>query len=168
MPILFAWATSRDRAGAYRRYAVASLIRLEKEELYTHGNPKLDIEKLFIEWVDDSVLENAGKHTSAEESSHKPTRGASSSLEDTCRLLEELVRQDVLSFSLYMQRMIARGETEPRRDGVSQISSLGSETAVRLTSPRRRPRHRNLQSICSCSDPSHYTKLPVHLWLADA
>lgn len=132
VPILFAWATTRDRAGPHRRYAVASLLRLEKEELQALGRPKLDIAKLFIDWVDASVIDTSMCQGGQSDARNKPSHRPECSIQDACILLEELVRQDVLSFSLYMQRMIARGETEPRRDGVSPRVPESSRTmAVR-------------------------------------
>jgi mediator of RNA polymerase II transcription subunit 12 len=94
LPLLFAWSTCPDRAGAHRRYAVGALIALEKAEM---REGRVDVEKAFIEWVDRG--------------------GGGDDGGEGRMLLEELIRVGVVSYSLYLQRMIARGETEERADG---------------------------------------------------
>lgn len=105
---MFAWATTRDRAGVGRRYAVAGLIRLELDALASSDQVgAVDVGKVFIDWVDSHIDDR--------------------SIAEAGKLLEELIRQDVMSFSLYTQRMIARGETEVRQDGVSRAVSFGAK-----------------------------------------
>lgn len=58
---------------------------------------RVDVEKAFIEWVDRG--------------------GGGDDGGEGRMLLEELIRVGVVSYSLYLQRMIARGETEERADG---------------------------------------------------
>lgn len=91
--LLFTWATCGDRAGAHRPYAVAALLKLELAHAAASTQPKTDIEAAFIGWLD---------------------QGPPPSHDDVVDLLSEMIRVGVASYSLYLQRMIARGETEPR------------------------------------------------------
>lgn len=99
LSILFSWATTSDRSGSHRPYAVAALIALEAE-----AKPKMDIEAAFIGWVDRGLA---------------PWDSAA-----VGGLLAELVRVGVVSYSLYFQRMIARGETEQVKEPVSGDRSV--------------------------------------------
>lgn len=101
LPILFTWSTTPDRSGSHRPYAVASLIALELQA----SNESCDVEAGFMKWVDGSVPER--RRTGV-------VRG----------LLSELIRVGAVSYSLYLQRMIARGETEEREGVVRCCSSL--------------------------------------------
>lgn len=98
LSILFTWATSADRSGSHRPYAVAALIAMERDHVASasgsssSGRSKLDVEAAFIGWIDRGLA---------------PWDSAS-----VAGLLAELVRVGVVSYSLYLQRMIARGETE--------------------------------------------------------
>lgn len=92
LPILFAWAISPDRSGSYRVYAVGKLIAIELASP-SGSNKVIDVEAAFINWIDTE--------------SPKEWRGVS-------LLLAELVRMRVVSYSSYLHRMIARGETEAR------------------------------------------------------
>ncbi|KAM0749703.1 hypothetical protein T439DRAFT_381275 [Meredithblackwellia eburnea MCA 4105] len=130
--ILFTWAVSPDRAGIHRSYAVATLIGLEREYLITSsgstsaGRTKMDVEAAFILWVDKGA--------------------ASWSKVLVASLLSELIRVGVVSYSLYLQRMIARGETELRNQLLRSVAlfgdvgnrkvSLRSEPSSRLNSDR--------------------------------
>ncbi|KAI5475649.1 Mediator complex, subunit Med12 [Pseudohyphozyma bogoriensis] len=91
--ILFSWATTPDRSGSHRAYAVASLIGMELE--FSAGSDTvLNVEAGFIRWIDDGMVGDRWAVTS---------------------LLAELIRGGVMSYSLYLQKMIARGETEQRK-----------------------------------------------------
>ncbi|KAK4057288.1 RNA polymerase II mediator complex subunit [Microbotryomycetes sp. JL221] len=108
LPIMFSWATTTDRMGQHRRYVVASLMRMALDDrIKTDSTIKtveksstltsIDVETNFIEWVDKGASCGGSR------------RGSDESIR---MLLEELIRVRVVSFSLYLQRMIARGETE--------------------------------------------------------
>ncbi|KAL8280716.1 hypothetical protein RQP46_007039 [Phenoliferia psychrophenolica] len=90
LSLLFTWATTSDRTGAHRPYAVAALVAMERD--HVAGRSKLDAEAAFIGWIDRGLA---------------PWDSAA-----VAGLLAELVRVGVVSYSLYLQRMIARGETE--------------------------------------------------------
>ncbi|KAK4705575.1 protein SPA2, partial [Phenoliferia sp. Uapishka_3] len=108
--ILFTWATCSDRTGSHRAYAVAALIALERQHALntpgssTRNRNKLDVEAAFISWIDRRL---APWDTAA-----------------VSGLLAELVRVEVVSYSLYLQRMIARGETEQRTETPSMHLQL--------------------------------------------
>ena len=93
---LFTWSTTPDRSGSHRPYAVAALISLELQA----SNESCDVEAGFMKWVDGSVPERRRAGVVRE-------------------LLSELIRVRAVSYSLYLQRMIARGETEEREGVVS-------------------------------------------------
>lgn len=83
------------------------------------------MEKGFVEWVDGLVLpgEEAEEKEEGEEEEENGAKVGKGSKRDEMvegvrRLLEELCRSGVVAFSLYLQRMIARGETEERGEGV--------------------------------------------------
>ncbi|KAM0789234.1 hypothetical protein ACM66B_000077 [Microbotryomycetes sp. NB124-2] len=110
LPIMFSWATTNDRNGPHRRYAVAALLKMERDEHSLEDGqgltPSDAVETTFIEWIDKQATSGGSR------------RGS----EDDIRLLfEELIRVGVLSFSLYLQRMIARGETEFSRQKTPSI-----------------------------------------------
>ncbi|SCV69709.1 BQ2448_1103 [Microbotryum intermedium] len=101
LPLMFTWATCGDRAGPYRRYAVATLIAMEKDGMEMNEQPRVDIERVFIDWIDQGARTGGARKAGDE--------GAEIRL-----LLEELIRCNVIGYSSYLQRMIARGETEEK------------------------------------------------------
>lgn len=92
----------------------------------SRGESKRDIvERGFVEWVDGLKLGGGEEAAVVEEGEVDMTGGSARSavgrqemIEGVRRLLEELCRSGVVAFSLYLQRMIARGETEERGPGV--------------------------------------------------
>lgn len=98
--ILFSWATTPDRSGPHRVYAVAALIAMELEHPSSTESPT-NVENGFIQWIDTGPTFDRWGIT---------------------LLLAELIRVGDMSYSLYLQRMIARGETEPSSAGVSHSS----------------------------------------------
>lgn len=90
LPALLNWSISSDRYGGYRIYAVSTLIAMELA-LPTVMEKTTDIEAGFVRWID----------------AERPTAW------DRVRLLfAELIRARVVSYSSYLHRMIARGETD--------------------------------------------------------
>lgn len=136
LPTLFIWCTTG--VGRGKSYAVAALIELELADLEmektkemqefttrqgakSKGNAlereKVDVERSFMDWID------------------RTTEWTKKGLKAVHSLLAELIRRGVLSYSLYLQRMIARGETEERGpdDGpVSRSLSLMSSTSLTI------------------------------------
>lgn len=103
LKLLFSWAITKDRFGGSRVYAVAKIIALELESVTSSdttssGSTRTDVEAAFINWIDNNM---GGVRVGT-------TDGG------VLKLLEELIRVGVISYSLYLQRMIARGETEDR------------------------------------------------------
>jgi len=88
--LLFRWATCPERAGAHRACAVAQLVKLEARH-HASSQAKVDVEAIFIGWIDHGPGQTTGQ---------------------VVELLSELIRVEVVSYSVYLQRMIARGETE--------------------------------------------------------
>lgn len=102
LPTLFAWAISPDRYGSYRSYAVGKLIALELAN--PSGSDKvIDVEGGFISWIDMERPEDWSK---------------------VRLLLAELIRTRVVSYSSYLHRMIARGETEAKANSVRSSLSV--------------------------------------------
>ncbi|GAA5863924.1 hypothetical protein JCM3774_004419 [Rhodotorula dairenensis] len=119
LPLLFTYAITPSRpCSGHRRYLVAQLLSMERERL--QGDSKrvtrssseratvlpadLRVEDAFIRWV-ESLDENTNdKH-------------------EVRLLTEELFRGGVMNYGAYLQRMIARGETErdPNAEGGESI-----------------------------------------------
>ncbi|KDE04123.1 hypothetical protein MVLG_05415 [Microbotryum lychnidis-dioicae p1A1 Lamole] len=99
LPLMFTWATCGDRAGPYRRYAAAALIAMEKQNMDMDEQPRVDIERVFIDWIDSGARTGGARKAGDEDAEIR-------------LLLEELIRCNVIGYSSYLQRMIARGETE--------------------------------------------------------
>lgn len=107
LPLLFTYATTTSRpCGPHRRYAAARLISLERERLQdgvkrvtrSSSQSRLThVEDAFVRWVD-------GLDASIPRSSIRS-------------LAEELFRIGVMNYGAYLQRMIARGETERDSNG---------------------------------------------------
>ncbi|ORY57990.1 hypothetical protein BCR35DRAFT_309518 [Leucosporidium creatinivorum] len=132
LPLLFTWCTTPDRSGHHRRFAVSGLIKLELEEMRARGEEGVrggEVERGFVEWVDALVLETPEEEKEEGEEDEEEEGGVEAEkergnkreerVESVRRLLEELCRSGVVAFSLYLQRMIARGETEERGEGVT-------------------------------------------------
>ncbi|GEM07901.1 mediator complex, subunit Med12 [Rhodotorula toruloides] len=126
LPLFFTYSTatpSRPFQAPHRRYAVARLIALEIDRLTSQkrrvtrsareGARVPSVEDAFVKWVDGRVVSG----------------GDSEGLRDSVRLLlEELLRAGVVSYGAYLQRMIARGETE--RPEFSSSAGAGSSNGV--------------------------------------
>ena len=116
------------------------------------GEGKSDIvERGFVDWVDGLKL-GGGEETVVEEgevdmtgATKRGAEGRKDAVEGVRRLLEELCRSGVVAFSLYLQRMIARGETEERGEGIVSPAALWS-WKLRIDMLVRRP----LRSISRC------------------
>ncbi|GAA5972104.1 hypothetical protein JCM21900_005701 [Sporobolomyces salmonicolor] len=126
LPLLFSWATTSTRApGVHRRYAVGRVVALELEREAALGgkggggvstrskskggeggagqNGKKVVEEAFVRWVDER-FPPSGKG--------KKNEKYVVSRSDVRAIAEELIRQGALGYGAYLQRMIARGETE--------------------------------------------------------
>ena len=156
LPTLFAWAISPDRYGSYRSYAVGKLIALELAT--PSGSDKvIDVEGGFISWIDTVRPEEWDK---------------------VRLLLAELIRARVVSYSSYLHRMIARGETEAKADSVrpflsaelddrpdsSNIDPIATSVAAQNRRPLRRTWTSDLETsfgsprIAKRSEESHRTR----------
>ncbi|GAA5891003.1 hypothetical protein JCM5296_007345 [Sporobolomyces johnsonii] len=126
LPLLFSWATTPTRApGVHRRYAVGRVVALELEREAALGgrggggvstrskdkggeggagqNGKKVVEEAFVRWVDERFPPSGkGKENERYLVSRSEVRA----------LAEELIRLGALGYGAYLQRMIARGETE--------------------------------------------------------
>jgi hypothetical protein len=91
LDVLLTWAVTPDRVAAYRRQSVASLLR---RHISDPESDCFDLQDSLIEWIDA----NQDLDEPAERS-----RVAS--------LFAELMRTGVFSYSRYLQRLIASGET---------------------------------------------------------
>lgn len=106
---LFTWATTCDRHGSHRVYAVATVILIELSHATAPGathssgaiDLRLEIVKGFIDWLDKGVEVR----------------------EEVKLLLAELIRSGVVDYALYLQKMIARGETEEQTGKVGWLPS---------------------------------------------
>ncbi|GAA5910430.1 mediator of RNA polymerase II transcription subunit 12 [Sporobolomyces salmoneus] len=127
LPILFTWSTTPCRLpGTHRRPTVANLISIELErerqvEEKERGRQGVrtrstrtststssskgsqGVVEAFVKWVDDRYSTEGPEKLSGK------TIGSRS---DVRGLAEELMRVGALSYGHYMQKMIARGETE--------------------------------------------------------
>ncbi|GJN91097.1 hypothetical protein Rhopal_004114-T1 [Rhodotorula paludigena] len=151
LPLLFTWSTtpSRPLPAPHRRYAVSRLIALELERLsldsdarkrVTRSNssassasPLPSVEDAFVRWVDERFPTRSPASSAA--TSSDPTAlvasapgPASISRDDVRALAEELLRAGVMSYGAYLQRLIARGETEPRPSSASTSSDSPPES----------------------------------------
>lgn len=139
LPLFFTYATtatpSRPFQAPHRRYAVARLVALEIDRLTgdcrqqkkkkdtrvvtrstsaAAGAGLPSVEDAFVKWVDERFSGAAETQSQSQ----------SQSLRESVRLLlEELLRARVVSYGAYLQRMIARGETE-RRDDDDGVESV--------------------------------------------
>ncbi|CDR41846.1 hypothetical protein NBRC10512_000868 [Rhodotorula toruloides] len=124
LPLFFTYSTatpSRPFQAPHRRYAVSRLIALEIDRLSSGkrrvtrsapGEARVpSVEDAFVKWVDE-------RFAASEEGGSQTLRGSVRSL------LEELLRAGVVSYGAYLQRMIARGETE------RPLSSSSGDEAV--------------------------------------
>jgi mediator of RNA polymerase II transcription subunit 12 len=130
---LFIWCTTG--VGRGKSYAVAALIELELADLETErakdlqgfttrqgakskasalDREKVDVERSFMDWID------------------RTTEWTEKGLKAVHSLLAELIRRGVLSYSLYFQRMIARGETEERGPDDGPVSPSFSSLSSRV------------------------------------
>lgn len=152
--------TSTRPASPHRRYAVSRLITLELErqaELDSAGQPHstnqkaasrtsarlnvrrtggatTSVEDAFVQWVDEQFPSATPTTPAAPRdlpSSLSASAGAGEIKREDVRLLAgELIRAGVLNYGAYLQRMIARGETEQRDD--SAFEEGQSEPSVHL------------------------------------
>ncbi|GAA5934669.1 Srb8p [Sporobolomyces koalae] len=140
LPILFTWSTTPCRApGLHRRSVVANIVALELErakeaeerERGRQGartrskapttNRVQAVVEGFINWVD----ENYGPRSEKPSDSQAKTLRHLGTRADVRSLGEELMRVEALSYGKYMQRMIARGETDrPALGGVEESLHL--------------------------------------------
>ncbi|GAA6058404.1 hypothetical protein JCM3770_005204 [Rhodotorula araucariae] len=137
LPLLFTWCTTPTRPlpAPHRRYAVARLIALELERLdntaghrwrrttrattFSSGSAGVTVEDAFVRWVDERFPSSATAiaATAVIGAPTLPQR------EGVRSLAEELLRAGVMSYGAYLQRLIARGETEPRAAGATGESA---------------------------------------------
>ncbi|GAA5832581.1 hypothetical protein JCM3766R1_004251 [Sporobolomyces carnicolor] len=152
LPILFTWSTTPCRLpGSHRRATVANLIGLEVDRerqaeekergrqgartrssrgARSSSKGTKDIAQAFVSWVDERFSHSAAEfQADAEPEKVKKQVGSRS---DVRGLAEELMRVGALSFGQYMQKMIARGETERKRsaDGHESIHLWILDTAA--------------------------------------
>ncbi|GAA5978006.1 hypothetical protein JCM11641_004356 [Rhodosporidiobolus odoratus] len=105
------------------------------------GKSSVSIEDAFIQWVDEAFPAATAVPTTPASSHFLSSRtstitnGAGDIDKADVRLLaEELIRAGVMSYGAYLQRMIARGETEPRgeREGGEGDDAQGGEPSIHL------------------------------------
>ncbi|GAA6009562.1 hypothetical protein JCM11491_003607 [Sporobolomyces phaffii] len=140
LPILFTWATTPCRLpGSHRRYTVANLVALELER-ERQGEEKErgrqgartrsrvssskgphGVTQAFVAWVD----ERHGERTEGGGGSGSKPNKQVGNRSDVRGLAEELMRVGAIGYGNYMQKMIARGETE-------QVSVEGGRESVHL------------------------------------
>lgn len=95
------------------------------------GEKRCDVEKAFIDWVD--ALGGA-RGSEGEDDEDLVEQQAQEVLRAVRGLLEQLIRVGVVSYALYLQRMIARGDTVERGGAVSYLFLLPPDSAFLLTS----------------------------------
>lgn len=123
LPLFFTYAITPSRpCSGHRRYLVAQLISMERERLQSGkkrvtrsaallANPSTlpgaepRVEDAFVRWIDTLDQSLVEKH-------------------DVRLLTEELFRAGVMNYGAYLQRMIARGETERELDGDGDGESI--------------------------------------------
>ena len=123
LPLFFTYAITPSRpCSGHRRYLVAQLIWMERERLQsgkkrvtrsaalladpsTLPGAELRVEDAFVRWIDTLDPDLAEKH-------------------DVRLLAEELFRAGVMNYGAYLQRMIARGETERDLDSDGESNHL--------------------------------------------
>jgi len=130
LPLLFTWCTTTTRPlpAPHRRYAVSRLIALELERLEADGTggrsrrltrsssrtPTVSVEDAFVRWIDERFPSPSVGVAAAAAAGAAGPPAAPVEKRDVRALAEELLRAGVLSYGAYLQRLIARGETEPR------------------------------------------------------
>ncbi|GAA5952811.1 hypothetical protein JCM3765_002972 [Sporobolomyces pararoseus] len=134
LPILFTWCTTPCRLpGSHRRSTVANLIALELERegqaeekdrgrqgartrssrgsTSTSKGPQ-GVAEVFVKWVDERYGLEKDHRSGGTDSSLSKTKKQVGNRSDVRGLAEELMRVGALRYGYYMQKMIARGETE--------------------------------------------------------
>ncbi|EGU12079.1 Proteophosphoglycan ppg4 [Rhodotorula toruloides ATCC 204091] len=135
LPLFFTYSTatpSRPFQAPHRRYAVSRLIAIELERLTSGQKRRVtrsaggearvpSVEDAFVKWVDERFATPSAE-------------GGTQTLRELVRLLlEELLRAGVVSYGAYLQRMIARGETErPLSSSSASLSEEGGAESIHL------------------------------------
>ncbi|GAA5899173.1 hypothetical protein JCM8208_003025 [Rhodotorula glutinis] len=130
LPLLFTWCTTTTRPlpAPHRRYAVSRLVALELERLDADAgggrsrrltrsssrSPVPSVEDAFVRWVDERFPSSSVAIGATAAAGAAGPPAAPVEKRDVRALAEELLRSGVLSYGAYLQRLIARGETEPR------------------------------------------------------
>ncbi|GAA5871328.1 hypothetical protein JCM16303_000717 [Sporobolomyces ruberrimus] len=148
LPILFTWATTPCRLpGPHRRYTVANLVSAELERerqadekdrgrqgARTRSKVSMTkgaqgVAEAFIGWVDETFGGESQKKAESESGTGKANKHVGCRLQ-VRGLAEELMRVGALGHGFYMQKMIARGETErtssSNREGSIHLWILGT------------------------------------------
>ncbi|GAA5854113.1 hypothetical protein JCM8547_008233 [Rhodosporidiobolus lusitaniae] len=108
-----------------------SSARLSAKRTSGGGRASTGVEDVFVRWVDEQFPPSSppsGPSSSSSSSSTltlSPLAGAGKIAREDVRLLAtELIRSGVLNYGTYLQRMIARGETEQREENADGEPSL--------------------------------------------
>lgn len=123
---------------------------LELEHLHESEEKGVDVEKAFIGWTDAGMGYGGSAENVVEEGL----------MRRVTKLLEELIQSGVMSYSLYLQRMIARGETEDRPGKVSSSDLFIHASRIAFANSHKRmfslPRY-----ICSFWEQSLFRRQVV-------
>lgn len=146
LPLLFTWCatTTRPLPAPHRRYAVSRLIALELERLNcgstNAGRARRvtrssssdvaipSVEDAFVRWIDERFPASSASAGAA--AAGPPP--APVERRDARALAEELLRAGVMSYGAYLQRLIARGETEPRPSSAATSDASPETESVHL------------------------------------
>jgi hypothetical protein len=119
---LFTWSITNDRVGVDRVYIVVGLVVMilettGRDEDDDEDEDEQDVIEVFIDWIDSLSTKLSSSEFSARNgvSNDEMTEvdvARKAEAEEAKFLLAELIRRRAIRYEVYLQSMIARGETE--------------------------------------------------------